>query len=316
MAAIMFGYRGGWVVAPAAAIVFISLEAQAGWSLDGWERIFYLLGFLVHGPFIGKISSRERDRSEALEVLHGQLELVHERLKEHQARAIQSEKSATVGLLGASLAHEINNPVMGMRACVHGLRRDGLPPGRRGEYLNTIENGLARIGQSVQSVLSYARPTRLPAQELDLRHVIDNSVRLVVGVATKKLVEVQTENETEQAVVWAPPGQLEQALVNVLLNAIYASPEKSIVTNRIHQDEGVLVVSIHDRGPGFDETLLHRLRDPFFTTKPEGSGTGLGLSVTDGIMRGLGGQMVLKNGAHGAIVSLFIPTTRPDGVEK
>ncbi len=105
MAAIMFGYRGGWLVAPVAAIVFIALEAYEGWSLDGWERTFYLLGFLIHGPFIGAISSRERNRSEVLEVLNSRLELAHERLKAHQARAIQSEKSATVGLLGANLAH-------------------------------------------------------------------------------------------------------------------------------------------------------------------------------------------------------------------
>jgi signal transduction histidine kinase len=312
MAAIMFGYRGGWLVAPVAAIVFIALEAYEGWSLDGWERTFYLLGFLIHGPFIGAISSRERNRSEALEVLNSRLELAHGRLKAHQARAIQSEKSATVGLLGASLAHEINNPVMGMKACISGLRREGTAPSRRNEYLDTIENGLTRIGQSVQSVLSYARPTSLPAQELDLRDVIDNSVRLVGGVAAKKRIQIKTEAVTEETVVWAGPGQLEQALVNIMLNAIYASPQESVLTNRIHQNDDGLIISILDQGPGFDEALLHRLRDPFFTTKPEGSGTGLGLSVTDGIMRGLGGQLVLKNGVNGAVVSLIIPI-RLDG---
>jgi len=315
MAAIMFGYLGGWVVAVVAAAAFILIEAYTGSSLDAWDRTFYLLGFLIHGPFIGAISSRERNHSTVLEGLHGKLEVAHQRLKQHQARAIETEKSVTVGLLGASLAHEINNPVMGMKACVQGLRRDGLSSNRHHEYLDTIENGLTRIGQSVQSVLSYARPSSLPVQEFDLGDVIDNSVRLVVGVAAKKKLQIRTENESKNAVVWAPPGQLEQALVNVLINAIYESPESGTVINRIHQDEGCLVVSVFDRGPGFDETLLHRLRDPFFTTKPEGSGTGLGLSVTDGIMRGLGGRLVLKNGVDGAIVSLFIPI-RQDGGDK
>ena len=307
MAAIMFGYRGGWIAAPIAAVCFVLIEKNTGSTLEVWDRVFYILGFLVHGPFIGAISSRERGRSEVLEVLHSQLASAHERLKTHQASAILTEKSTTVGILGASLAHEINNPVMGMQACVNGLRRDGLDPDRSTEYLDTIENGLLRIGQSIQSVLSYARPKTVPAQNIDLRDVIDNSVRLVSGVAAKKNIEIRTEIDVEHLLILAPPGQLEQALVNVLLNAIYAAPDASAVTNRVCVESDGLVISTHDRGAGFDEAVLHRLKDPFFTTKPEGSGTGLGLSVTDGIMRDLGGKLVLKNGSEGAIVSLIIP---------
>ncbi len=123
IAVTMFGYGGGWVTSLVAAAAFITVEARQRWVLNGWERAFYLGGFLVHGPFIGAIASLQRTKTVALEETHRRLAEAHEYVNAHQSRAIETEKFATIGLVGASLAHEINNPIMGMCACVRGLRK-------------------------------------------------------------------------------------------------------------------------------------------------------------------------------------------------
>jgi signal transduction histidine kinase len=306
IAATMFGYRGGSAASLVAAAAFITIEAQQAWVLNGWERAFYLGGFLVHGPFVGAIASLQRSKTVALEETHRRLAEAHEYVKAHQSRAIETEKFATIGLVGASLAHEINNPIMGMYACVRGLRKSTASEERRTLYLDTIDDAIDRISSSVQAVLTYTRADRRPAQWTKVHDVVDASVRLVRSVASTADVRFVIDTARVE-VVWAPRGQLEQALVNLLLNAIYASPVAGVIRIVAHKTEAEVRITVCDQGDGFEEGIIDRALEPFVTTKPEGSGTGLGLSVTDGLMRGLGGQLTLHNGEEGAVVTLTIP---------
>jgi signal transduction histidine kinase len=302
MTAIMFRFRGGLLASMVAAAAFLWMEWLYAWPLEPWERCFYLLGFLVHGPFVGHFMTREYHRSRDLEEAHSALDEAHFRLKNHQAQAIQAEKLATIGLIGASLAHEINNPVMGMKACVQGLREGTSVPGRAEEYLDVVDQGLDRIQKSVSSVLRYARPDRQPSDRIDLKESILNVIRLIKPLAREK--DIQLHVLAESLTVEIAAGPLEQAIVNLMLNAIYASPREGKVCCRLSLSEDRMAITVEDEGPGFNIDHISRLREPFFTTKPEGDGTGIGLSVVDGFTRGIGGRLRLENGPDGAIATM------------
>ena len=113
--------------------------------------------------------------------------------------------------------------------------------------------------------------------------------------------------ESSPVTVWMATELLEQALVNLLLNAIHATPNGGTICCRIRHASSHIEIEVEDEGAGFDLSLEPRLREPFFTTKSEGAGTGLGLSIVDGFMRGIGGHLRLANSEIGAVATLEIP---------
>lgn len=235
-------------------------------------------------------------------------------LRQERAKVMHADKLSSIGQLAAGVAHEVNNPLAGIKSLCAALR-SGRVVGRRADtYHAAIEDGLTRIEQTVRALLDYARPTQGPTRALDLHAITTACLRLIRATFNKKSVEVDVRfGATEWQVMGDRHGLL-QALMNVLLNALHASPSGGRVTLRAEGIDDRVALHVEDDGPGIPAEHLGRICDPFFSTKAEGEGTGLGLSVTQSILARNGGELQVGNTAdRGARISFLLPAA--DGSE-
>ncbi len=250
----------------------------------------------------------EAERTKDLAVANQELTEAQAQLKEEQAKLIQAEKLSSIGLLAAGVAHEINNPLFGVIACLKALRRGNLESERREEYFLTANDGLVRIEQTVRGLLEFAAqrpPARLQVQAARL---VEAVVRLVVPLARKKTLTIGVDLD-DKLHLDVDRSQLMQAVMNVLINAVHASPEGSAIEIRAVHRGKFIGLQIQDQGPGMPASIIERACDPFFSTKPEGEGTGLGLSVSLGILQAHGGDIEFDSSTKtGTTVTLWLPT--------
>ncbi len=239
-----------------------------------------------------------------------------ERDKAEQA-VRQSERLAAVGQMAAGIGHEINNPLMNIMSLAT-LIEDSLPrdSGQAREDITALRKEGNRCARIVQGILNFARETRPTYQRFDLAALIEETVALFAHRMEKSAITPQTRLQ-RPLMMEGDANQLQQVLVNVILNAIQASPEGSAITISAEQEGGLVRVQVLDRGSGAGEEALSKAFNPFFTTKPEGSGTGLGLSVSYGIVRKHGGTISLRNREErGVCVKIVLPIAGHEGAEE
>ncbi len=246
-----------------------------------------------------------RRRTDALEQRNAELREALEKLRRAQDNLIRSEKLASMGRLVAGIAHEINNPV---NAVINSLgpleesvRRIGAAKdvsqaaelaSAAEEMLAVIQRGAARTKAIVQALHNYSRGDESVQREVNLVRSIDDSLDLL----RHRLRHVQVVKELDPAarlVIMGFPGQIDQVLMNLVTNAAQAIGERSgtiRVTGGV-SDNGDVLVSVSDDGPGIAPEVLPRIFDPFFTTKDVGEGSGLGLSIVHGIIERHGGHI-------------------------
>ncbi|MFQ5738185.1 MAG: sensor histidine kinase, partial [Acidobacteriota bacterium] len=214
-------------------------------------------------------------------------------LAETHKRLLQAAKLAALGEMAGGVAHEINNPlgiILGRADYLSSL------DGRRKladcqEDLEVIQRNAARAGKIISDLLDFARPHPLDSQEQDLNELLSETVGFMEPRIRSSHLKIRKELSP------LPPVQvdrdrMQQVFVNLINNAIDASPENGTIRLRTRADRSnsLLEVSIEDNGVGMPEEQLKKVFDPFFTTKPQG--TGLGLSVSYTIVREHGGQIL------------------------
>lgn len=259
--------------------------------------------------------TKRKEAEAALEQSVAQLAEANLRLREEHQKLLQAEKMASVGLLAAGVAHEINNPLSGVMACLKALEEETVRPERRSQYFATARDGLERIQQTVRGLLDFSRQRPPAPAEVGIEEVVSSCSRLLAPLVRKRNVEIRIEPGAESARVHADRPQLMQAMVNLLLNAAYVAPEGSAVAVDVIYTEGELGLEVSDHGPGMTDEVIARACDPFFTTKPEGEGTGLGLAVTQGIARAHGGRLSFERHnppESGTRATLWLPTRKVD----
>jgi len=208
-----------------------------------------------------------------------------------EAAAMRERRLAAMGELAAGLAHEINNPLGGLANAVEELRRPELPPARRGQYLELLARGLARIGETVNRLRRFT-PRETPHEPVDLAAVLQDAVDLVRHRAERQgvtLVQVVGEGP------WRTQGarnELGQAVLNLLVNALDALEEHGTRDPRgarlelvLRREDGRVVLGVRDNGLGVAPELLDKVADLFYTTKEVGRGTGLGLALVHNAMQ-------------------------------
>lgn len=276
-----------------------------------------LLGAVITGRPVGELRRAYRALREA-----------HEQLKRTQQQLLQSEKMASLGRLVAGVAHELNNPISFVLGNMHAMRRyaprirrylEAVHAGAggtelvglRGELridhilsdldplLDGAVEGAERTRDIVDALKRFSAADRNENVRFDLKEIIERSVHWVTR-ATPPAFRVALELPDSLPALGSP-GQMQQVIINLVQNAADATDGAASprLTVRAHDQEGQLVVSFLDNGPGISAEAAPRIFDPFYTTKPVGKGTGLGLSISYGIVERHGGHLSAGNGEQG-----------------
>jgi signal transduction histidine kinase len=235
------------------------------------------------------------------------LRAAHDEQVRAREKAVATERMAALGSLVAGVAHEVNNPIAGMKSCLHRLQTEDLPPETRDEYLELLEDGVARVEGVMQRLLEFARPRPTRLEPVRLAELRREGVALILPLLGERHISLRELDDGAGDVrVYADRRQVGQALLNLVLNASYVTPAGGELRVRLRREGPRAGIAIEDDGPGIPEAVRHRIMDPFFSTKPEGEGTGLGLSVTRTIAEAHGGELSFEFPARGTVATLWL----------
>ncbi|MBK6661823.1 MAG: hypothetical protein IPG47_03410 [Thermoflexaceae bacterium] len=231
-----------------------------------------------------------------------------------EAALRQSQKLESLGQLAGGVAHDFNNVLASVLGVATMLKRSpGIPESDR-ESLEIIETAALRGAEISGRLLAFARGGERPFQPTDLRAVL----REVHGLAHHTMgpgVTIRMERPATEIVVRGDAGQLSQALLNLVLNARDAMPGGGVITLAATVEEGDAVVRVADTGTGMTAATAARVYEPFFTTKPTGSGTGLGAAIVWRIVQAHGGTIGLQTApGEGTVFTIRIPVYKVDVV--
>ncbi len=233
-------------------------------------------------------------------------------IKQMEQRMRQADRLAAVGRLSANMAHEIRNPLASISGAVEALARDLPPDHTRGQLVEIVLRESARLNQIVGDFLEYARPAPMAPIEINMAEIFDEVLLLIEHRALPANLKVSREYG-EALPTRADPQRLRQAVWNLCLNAVQAMPdggELRVGARSLRERGGRLQLSITDTGQGIADTDLPHIFEPFFSTKPEGSGIGLALVYR--VVEEHGGSIEVRSRvSEGTTFTLTLPA--PEG---
>jgi PAS domain S-box-containing protein len=206
-----------------------------------------------------------------------------------------AEKMASIGLLAAGIAHEVNTPLTGISSYTQMLREQVRPEDLRYPLLEKIEKQAFRAAKIINSLLNFARSAGAEMEELDLNRVLLDVVSLLEHQLDKTHIKVRRELADFLPRVRGNENRLQQVFFNLILNAKDAMPRGGWLTLATSADEDTVVIEVRDTGVGIRREDIKRIYDPFYTTKGIGRGTGLGLAVSYGIVQEHGGAIFVES---------------------
>jgi two-component system, NtrC family, sensor histidine kinase PilS len=237
-------------------------------------------------------------------------------IKEMEERMRRADRLAALGRLSANIAHEIRNPLASVSGAIEALAREMPPDLARGRLVEIVLRESERLNRLITDLLDYARPAPLATVEVNLSQVIEDVVVLIEHRPLPASLKIVREYE-ETLLIRADPQQVRQAIWNLCINAVQAMPDGGEVRVggrhlRAVNGPGRLEIWIADTGPGIPDTDLPHVFEPFYSTKPEGSG--LGLAVVYRIVQDHGGQIEVRSqpGA-GTRMTLLLPALASSG---
>jgi signal transduction histidine kinase len=249
-----------------------------------------------------------------LDHIVGRVREVCQRLQEQERDLLRAEQLAAVGQLAAGIAHEVRNPLTGIKFLVEGALRQPNPTPLTDEDLRLIRQEVVRIEHTVQGLLDFARTPAPCRCQHDLRALVAEAAGVARGRAEAKPVALRVAPAPDPVPASVDRDQLISLLSNLLLNAIDATPPGGTVEVRTAAGPGAATVEVADTGPGIDPAVAGRLFTPFVTTKS--TGTGLGLTIAQRVARDHGGTLTAANrAAGGACFTLTLPAAENDNGE-
>lgn len=240
--------------------------------------------------------------AEELGELVGQLRAERDALERAQAKLVHAAKLAALGELAGGVAHELNQPLTAIRSIVELAQLSRAAP--RSEDLELIRRAAMRMARIVESVRTFGRPSPMRMAPSPAWAPVEAALELLADALRRDGIELVTSIPPAMPKVMGDVDRLQQVLVNLLANARdalqdhrAASPPRIAVA--IRHDAGSIVYAVEDNGPGVAEEHVPHLFEPFFSTKEVGRGTGLGLSVSYGIVRDHGGEIAYERAEAG-----------------
>lgn len=323
-------------VAAAVAILFVLLIVRKPVSklIEGTRRVAggdldHVIRIESHdelGVLASAFNNMTRKLKEAMEVVHHWNETLQKRVAEKtdelrraQDHLLRVERMATLGRLAAIIAHEINNPLAGIRTYARLLQKRGGRPGHAMDeedlrYLGLMESEAARCGDIVMGLLQFSRKEPIHLEKHGISRLAEEALRLVKHRLDLQNLEVKKDLPPDLPELSCNGQQVVQALIAVLINACEAMPGEGtleISTGGEEDGDGVWV-RVRDTGVGMDAKTLENIFEPFFSTKEETSGVGLGLAVVYGIVQRHGGRIeVQSEPRQGSAFTLHFPLEPP-----
>jgi PAS domain S-box-containing protein len=246
-----------------------------------------------------------------------------EREKRHlESQLIHSQKMEAVGTLAGGIAHDFNNLLMGIQGYISLMRLQTDPEDPNDEYIRGIETAVNNAANLTNQLLGFARKGKYTLRQSSLNNIVENSTKMFTR--TRKEIVAHKKLHDKLWSVRVDPGQIEQVLINLYLNAWHAMTDGGeiyIETENVYlSDEyckpfevpggNFVKVSVTDTGEGIDRDIIERIFEPFFTTKDVGKGTGLGLASAYGIIKNHNGIIrVYSEKYHGTTFNLYLPAS-------
>jgi signal transduction histidine kinase len=234
---------------------------------------------------------------------------VVDELQQARQQALLTERLAAVGELAAGVAHELRNPLTSVKLLIQTAAQRPPNATLAGRQLQVVQQEIARMEGTIQSLLDFARPPELHEVAHDLRTTVRRAINLVDGRAKQQSVAIVEETPDAPVIVNGDPEQLHQIFVNLLLNGIEAMPQGgtlAVVVNVDDSERRNCRISVSDTGDGIPEPILGKVFEPFATSKEHG--TGLGLPISRRIAEEHGGLLLAANRAEGgAVFTLELP---------
>jgi len=232
-------------------------------------------------------------------------------LKKAEERLILAERLSSLGELTAGVAHELRNPLAGIKINTQILSRKKDLPEMEKKLLNSTQEGIEKIQKIVDDMLHFAKPKASHFKEEEINEVVDKSLAILQAKLKKGNISSFFERGQELPKVRIDIHQIQQVLINLMLNSIQAMEKGGTLTLRtFSEDKGGVGVEVKDTGVGISRSHLKKIFDPFFTTKSEG--TGLGLSITLKILENHGATIdVVSEEGTGSTFTIHLPTSNP-----
>jgi nitrogen-specific signal transduction histidine kinase/HAMP domain-containing protein len=244
-----------------------------------------------------------------LKAVHYVKDITDKRLMEEKMRS--AEKLAAVGQLSAGIAHEINNPLGGIRLCFNNLTAMQMDDDTRKMHIDTINSGLERIQAIIRQLLDFSQKSSLSIAPISVNRLIDNVLKLTEYLISKKGIKVIKKLKPDAPEIMVDPNKMEQVFLNLILNAVQSMDAGGgSLTIETLCDSSFCSISFEDSGAGIPEDVIPHIFDPFFTTKTVGEGTGLGLSVSKSIVQQHNGEILVETSEKGAKFTVKLPVSK------
>jgi two-component system sensor histidine kinase HydH len=316
LAALWFGLRGGLLCSIIVSIAYAPhiLFQWGGQMTMEMEKYLEILLYNIVGGVTGMLAQRERERSVELQRTARGLEESYQRLQHQSERIIaieeklrRSEKMSTLGEMAAVLAHEIRNPLGSIRGTAEILKDDYKPGDPKHEFIEIQIKETERLNRVVEDFLHMARPQPTDMRSCRVQEELETIATLLSNDARERQIKLVLQPPTAPVIIKADGEKLRQAFLNIIINALQATPSGGSVIISTTVNQTVLCeIRFRDTGPGIDAATLERIFEPFFTTKPDG--TGLGLAITRKIIENHGGTLMVESEpGHGTTVTVRLP---------
>lgn len=316
LAGVWFGLRGGLLCSIMVSIAYAPhiLFQWGGRLTMEMEKYLEIVLYNIVGGMTGLLAQRERERTAELQKTARGLEESYRKLERQSEQIIiieeqlrRAEKLSTLGEMAAVLAHEIRNPLGSIRGTAEILKDDYQPGDAKYEFIEIQIKETERLNRVVEDFLHMARPQPADMQLCSVQEELATIATLVANDARKRHVQLTVHPPDAPINIKADGEKLRQAFLNIIINALQATPPGGSVIISTKDDQTTACeISFRDTGHGIGAEKLGQIFEPFFTTKPQG--TGLGLAITRKIIESHGGTIAVESEAgRGTTVMVRLP---------
>ncbi|MEE4265629.1 MAG: ATP-binding protein [Desulfobacteraceae bacterium] len=258
-------------------------------------------------------ASRDAGFSDKEDTIHFFVRDIEQR-RQIEEQIAQADKLASIGQLSAGIAHEINNPLGVILGYTQLLIRNELADTEKYNDLKTIEKQVRNCKSIVEDLLNFARSSKPNEDVIRVDEALDDVINFIQQHAGLENIEIKRQYQATMPEMLLDEKKIKQVFINLIMNAKHAiGPQGSLsISTAFNPVAGQIIVKIADTGHGIEEKNLARIFDPFFTTKPTGEGTGLGLSVSYGIIKNHGGDILVESRVgQGSTFTVVLPLVSP-----